>query len=151
MSELEREELLSDLEEVEGSLARLVGRMDEDPELRSRLETARNVLEALRSGLATGGESTADSRAEPGSREGPLATDSTTPGALASTGSDGEGTIPGSSSPTGVPSDPPAGVAPPATHPDELVGAGRFWPASYDRLVTAWVQAREGVLEEADD
>jgi len=151
IDELERGALLSDLEGVEASLARLVGRMDEDPELRSRLETARNVLEAIRSGLALKGGSTADSEADPGSRGVPPGVDSRTPNALASTGSGEEGTIPGSSSPTGVPNEPPAGDDPPVSRPSELVGAGRFWPASYDRLVTAWVQARERVLEETGD
>ncbi len=141
----DRERALNDLEALEGDLARLVGRLKGDAELQGRLETARNYLEAVRSGLG-GGAGEASSGAD--------GTESKQPNRFSpSTEAGREGTILGSSSPTGKPTTPagPDPVPRALESASEFVGAGRFWPESYDRLISGWVEARARVLEETTE
>lgn len=129
---------------IEEDLSRLVRRTGGAPELRERLGTARNYLEAVRSGLGEiqGGGALA---------EGPRAPN----GSPSSTGEGSKGTMSGSSLLTEDSANASTPFATASAVPGEfgveVAGPGLFWPAAYDLLVARWVEARRSAQQEHQD
>jgi hypothetical protein len=128
----EAPDLAARVAELDRRVTALADEVDRGSALHARLAEARPWLDALRTGLAPEGASPDGAGAtEVPAPDGPL-----TAGAP-------DGTISGSSSPSGnapMPSDPSAPAAPAPGTAAPGLQAGSWWPAEYDAVVAAWVE-----------
>ena len=155
---------LSTVDELGDGLSRLSSALagsPELPDLKDRVDGARNYLEALRSVLteSAGFEGPPDPPTEgPGSA--PSVTLSTNSSSKATPG-DSRGTMSGSPSSSPGPEE---GGAPPTQGPaldpvgenesslaeEEFLGASSLWPAAYDELISLWVDAQRRALRNGE-
>jgi hypothetical protein len=127
-----------ELEEIEAELARLAENSAAKPELRARLEAARELARAAAAGPETRDGRPARRESDPGRGSG-LAN-----GSAGSTmaGSPTRGTLPRAAAEP-FPADESAPAPAPGEQPPEVgTLAGRWWPERYDALVSDWIESR---------